>query len=120
MRAVTSTARSVHLSRTTGRLCSALLEIQAWAGDLGDENVVRKQLTVAGIKGTSSLALRHTFATWRFRRRLGLRIVLKAIGHESLAITSRYVGLGSVLRLSRSRRACLSSGARSGNVSGYS
>jgi site-specific recombinase XerD len=57
------------------------------------ENVVTKYLAVAGIQGASVHALRHTFATHHVKKGTSLASVRAALGHESLATTSLYVGL---------------------------
>jgi site-specific recombinase XerD len=56
-------------------------------------NVVGKYLAEAGIPGASTHALRHTFATHHVRKGTKLDVVRQALGHESLATTSVYVGL---------------------------
>jgi len=55
--------------------------------------IVSKYLTEAGIPGASTHALRHTFATHHVRKGTKLDVVRQALGHESLATTSVYVGL---------------------------
>jgi site-specific recombinase XerD len=57
------------------------------------ENVVTKHLTAAGIHDASVHALRHTFATHHVKKGTSLASVRAALGHESLATTSLYVGL---------------------------
>ena len=57
------------------------------------QRVVEKYLTEAGIAGASVHSLRHTFATHQTRRGTKLDVVRQALGHESLATTSIYVGL---------------------------
>jgi site-specific recombinase XerD len=57
------------------------------------QNVVAKHLHAAGIQDASVHALRHTFATQHVRKGTSLRTVQGALGHESLATTSLYVGL---------------------------
>ena len=52
-----------------------------------------KYLTEAAIPGASTHALRHTFTTHHVRKGTKLDIVRQALGHESLATTSVYVGL---------------------------
>jgi len=47
----------------------------------------------AGIPGASTHALRHTFATHHVRKGTKLDVVRQALGHESSATTSVYVGL---------------------------
>jgi site-specific recombinase XerD len=47
-----------------------------------------------GILDASVDALRHTFATRHVKKKTSLRTVQAAVGHESLATTSIYVGLG--------------------------
>lgn len=56
-------------------------------------NIVAKYLTEAAIPGASTHALRHTFATHHVRKGTKLDVVRQALGHESLATTSVYVGL---------------------------
>ena len=56
-------------------------------------NIVAKYLQEAGIAGASTHALRHTFATHHVRKGTKLDVVRQALGHESLATTSVYVGL---------------------------
>lgn len=56
-------------------------------------NIVTKYLMEAGIPGASTHALRHTFATHHVRKGTKLDVVRQALGHESLATTSVYVGL---------------------------
>jgi integrase/recombinase XerC len=56
-------------------------------------NIVAKYLNEAGIPGASTHALRHTFATHHVRKGTKLDVVRQALGHESLATTSVYVGL---------------------------
>jgi site-specific recombinase XerD len=56
-------------------------------------NIVAKYLAEAGIAGASAHALRHTFATHHVRKGTKLDVVRQALGHESLATTSVYVGL---------------------------
>jgi site-specific recombinase XerD len=56
-------------------------------------NIVAKYLAEAGIAGASTHALRHTFATHHVRKGTNLDVVRQALGHESLATTSVYVGL---------------------------
>jgi site-specific recombinase XerD len=56
-------------------------------------NIVAKHLAEAGILGASTHALRHTFATHHVRKGTKLDVVRQALGHESLATTSVYVGL---------------------------
>ena len=56
-------------------------------------NIVAKYLMEAGIPGASTHALRHTFATHHVRKGTKLDVVRQALGHESLATTSVYVGL---------------------------
>jgi site-specific recombinase XerD len=56
-------------------------------------NIVSKYLAEAGIAGASTHALRHTFATHHVRKGTKLDVVRQALGHESLATTSVYVGL---------------------------
>lgn len=56
-------------------------------------NIVAKYLAEAGIPGASTHALRHTFATHHVRKGTKLDVVRQALGHESLATTSVYVGL---------------------------
>jgi integrase/recombinase XerD len=70
-----------------------LSKFKTGLGSWGVEDVVKKHLALAGIEGASVHALRHTFATQHVRRRTELRVVQEAMGHESLATTSRYVGL---------------------------
>ena len=55
--------------------------------------IVGKYLNEAGIVGASTHALRHTFATHHVRKGTKLDVVRQALGHESLATTSVYVGL---------------------------
>jgi integrase/recombinase XerC len=55
--------------------------------------IVGKYLAEAGIAGASAHALRHTFATHHVRKGTKLDVVRQALGHESLATTSVYVGL---------------------------
>jgi site-specific recombinase XerD len=55
--------------------------------------IVSKYLSEAGIDGASTHALRHTFATHHVRKGTKLDVVRQALGHESLATTSVYVGL---------------------------
>jgi len=57
------------------------------------ENVVTKYTALAGISDASPHALRHTFATHHVRKGTSLASVRAALGHESLATTSLYVGL---------------------------
>jgi site-specific recombinase XerD len=57
------------------------------------ENVVTKYLQQAGILDASVHALRHTFATHHVKKGTSLASVRAALGHESLATTSLYVGL---------------------------
>jgi integrase/recombinase XerC len=57
------------------------------------ENVITKYAVVAGIPEASPHALRHTFATHHVRKGTSLASVRAALGHESLATTSLYVGL---------------------------
>jgi site-specific recombinase XerD len=57
------------------------------------ENVVAKHAAAAGIAGASPHALRHTFATHHVKKGTSLASVRAALGHESLATTSIYVGL---------------------------
>lgn len=52
-----------------------------------------KHLKGASISGTSTHALRHTFATHHMRKGTKLDGVRQALGHESLATTSVYVRL---------------------------
>ncbi len=56
-------------------------------------NIVAKYLGEAGIPGASAHALRHTFATHHVLKGTKLDVVRQALGHESLATTSVYVGL---------------------------
>ncbi|MBA2595109.1 MAG: tyrosine-type recombinase/integrase [Chloroflexia bacterium] len=56
-------------------------------------NIVSKYLNEAGIPGASTHALRHTFAAHHVRKGTKLDVVRQALGHESLATTSVYVGL---------------------------
>jgi site-specific recombinase XerD len=56
-------------------------------------NLVAKYLAEAGIAGASTHALRHTFATHHVKKGTKLDVVRQALGHESLATTSVYVGL---------------------------
>lgn len=56
-------------------------------------NIVAKYLAEAAIPGASTHALRHTFATHHVRKGTKLDVVRQALGHESLATTSVYVGL---------------------------
>jgi site-specific recombinase XerD len=56
-------------------------------------NVVAKYVKEAGIPAASAHALRHTFATHHVRKGTKLDVVRQALGHESLATTSVYVGL---------------------------
>src|SRR5215213_7909041 len=70
-----------------------LSKFKTGLGSWGVEDVVKKYLAIAGIDGASVHALRHTFATQHVRRKTELRVVQEAMGHESLATTSRYVGL---------------------------
>jgi integrase/recombinase XerC len=56
-------------------------------------NIVGKYLHEAGIPDASTHALRHTFATHHVRKGTKLDVVRQALGHESLATTSVYVGL---------------------------
>ena len=62
-------------------------------GSRSIRNLVRKYLTEAGIAGASTHALRHTFATHHVKKGTKLDVVRQALGHESLATTSVYVGL---------------------------
>ena len=55
--------------------------------------IVGKYLKEAGIAGASTHALRHTFATHHVRKGTKLDVEHQALGHESLATTSVYVGL---------------------------
>ena len=57
------------------------------------ENVVAKYAAAAGITDASPHALRHTFATHHVKKGTSLASVRAALGHESLATTSLYVGL---------------------------
>ena len=57
------------------------------------ENVVTKYFQQAGIHDASVHALRHTFATHHVKKGTSLASVRAALGHESLATTSLYVGL---------------------------
>jgi site-specific recombinase XerD len=57
------------------------------------ENVVTKYVQQAGIHDASVHALRHTFATQHVKKGTSLASVRAALGHESLATTSLYVGL---------------------------
>src|SRR5215211_3262348 len=70
-----------------------LSKFRTGLGSWGVEDVVKKHLAIAGIEGASVHALRHTFATQHVRKKTELRVVQEAMGHESLATTSRYVGL---------------------------
>lgn len=70
-----------------------LSKFKTGLGSWGVEDVVKKHLALAGIEGASVHALRHTFATQHVKRKTELRVVQEAMGHESLATTSRYVGL---------------------------
>ncbi len=56
-------------------------------------NLVAKYLREAGIPGASTHSLRHTFATHHVKKGTKLDVVRQALGHESLATTSVYVGL---------------------------
>jgi integrase/recombinase XerC len=56
-------------------------------------NIVAKYLSEASIANASTHALRHTFATHHVRKGTKLDVVRQALGHESLATTSVYVGL---------------------------
>ena len=62
-------------------------------GSRSIRNLVAKYLAEAGIAGASTHALRHTFATHHVKRGTKLDVVRQALGHESLATTSVYVGL---------------------------
>ncbi len=57
------------------------------------QNTVAKYATAAGITDASPHSLRHTFATHHVRKGTSLPSVRAALGHESLATTSIYVGL---------------------------
>ena len=62
--------------------------------DMGSiQNVVRKYLQAAGIQDVSMHALRHIFAAKHVRKGTSLLTAQGALGHESLATTSLYVGL---------------------------
>ena len=56
-------------------------------------SIVGKYLREAGIAGASAHSLRHTFATHHVKKGTKLDVVRQALGHESLATTSVYVGL---------------------------
>jgi site-specific recombinase XerD len=62
-------------------------------GSRSIRNLVRKYLTEASIPDASTHALRHTFATQHVKKGTKLDVVRQALGHESLATTSVYVGL---------------------------
>jgi len=62
-------------------------------GSRSIRNLVTKYLTEAGITEASTHALRHTFATHHVKKGTKLDVVRQALGHESLATTSVYVGL---------------------------
>jgi site-specific recombinase XerD len=62
-------------------------------GSRSIRNLVAKYLAEAGIAGASTHALRHTFATHHVKKGTKLDVVRQALGHESLATTSVYVGL---------------------------
>lgn len=57
------------------------------------ENVVTKHLRAAGIMDASTHSLRHTFAIHSVKKGTNLDMVRQALGHVSLAVTSRYVAL---------------------------
>ena len=56
-------------------------------------NLVRQYLAEAGIPDASTHALRHTFAMHHVTKGTKLDVGRQALGHESLATTSVYVGL---------------------------
>ena len=62
-------------------------------GSRSIRGLVGKYLEEAGIAGASTHALRHTFATHHVKKGTKLDVVRQALGHESLATTSVYVGL---------------------------
>jgi site-specific recombinase XerD len=57
------------------------------------ERALEKRLRKATIAGASVHTLRHTFAAHHVMRGTELDVVRQALGHESLATTSVYVGL---------------------------
>ena len=57
------------------------------------QQVVKKHLAEAGIKGASVHTLRHTFATHHVAQGTSLRTVQEMLGHADLKTTSIYVQL---------------------------
>lgn len=61
------------------------------------QDLVKKYLRGAGIRGASVHSLRHTFGTHMVRKGTNLRVVQEALGHASLKTTSIYVSLSREL-----------------------
>jgi integrase/recombinase XerC len=70
-----------------------LTKFEKSLGTRSIRTIVGKYLKEAGIAGASTHALPHTFATHHVRKGTKLDVVRQALGHESLATTSVYVGL---------------------------
>lgn len=68
-------------------------------GDVMNGRHVGRRLAMwceqAGIRGVSPHALRHSFATSLYRRTGDLGLVREALGHASIASTTRYAAVGS-------------------------